>query len=87
MELLLGIIALLGGFGYFQYNKAKQAETDGKLANTTGQDTQLNKNLDVVKSEVSVIDERINELNKQKELQAKLRADQTAEEKASKWNK
>lgn len=69
MEYIIGLILALVGFGYYQYNKRNEAETNVKLAETKGKDSILVQDQLNVEKEISNIDEGIAKLNEQRKQQ------------------
>lgn len=87
MQYLLITIASLIGLVFYQFSKRKQAETDSLIANTKGQDVQLEKQEINVKTEIKEIDARLNEIKKQREESIKIQDNMSLAERAEDSNK
>lgn len=87
MQYLLITIASLIGLVFYQFSKRKQAETDSLIANTKGQDAQLEKQEINVKTEIKEIDARLNEIKKQREESIKIQDNMSLAERAEDSNK
>lgn len=87
MEYLITIVATLAALYFYQTSKRKDAEANSLIANTKGQDLQLNKQEIDVKNEISEIDERLSAIKKQREEAIKIQDKMTLLEKAEKANK
>lgn len=87
MQYLISAIAILVGLYLYQSSKRKDAEANSLIANTKGQDSQLQKEEINIKSEINEIDERLNAIKKQREEAIKLQDQMTLAEKAEEANK
>lgn len=87
MEYLIGIIVLLVGGFIYQKSKTKEAQVEALIANTKGQDKQLEIKENEVKQEINVIDSRLEEIKKVREQQLKMVDQMTAIERAAEANK
>lgn len=82
MEYIVMVILALVGFGAYQLKKRNEAEVDAKLANTKGQDKQLEKDQINVQKEIKTIDAQIDALNKQRAEEAANRKNMSLAERA-----
>jgi hypothetical protein len=87
MEYLVGIIIVLIGLYLYQSSKRKDAEASALIADTKGQDKQLELKSNEIKEEINSIDQRLDEIKKQRELQLKVADKMTMEERAETSNK
>lgn len=87
MQYLIGIVLSLIGLYLYQSSKRKDAEANSLIANTKGQDSQLEKQEIDIKNQISEIDERLKAIKKQREEAIKLQDQMTMLEKAEAANK
>jgi small-conductance mechanosensitive channel len=87
MQYIIGIIVALVGVIVYQMNKRKSAEVDAILANTKGQDKQLEVKETEIKEEISVIDARLEEIKKARAEQLKIQDQMDLAQRAEELNK
>lgn len=87
MEYLVAIIlALLGGIIVLNKQK-KDAQSDAKIAETKGKDSELAKQQVKLKDEINKIDESIEDMKREKEAEYQRRKNMTLKERAEEAKK
>lgn len=79
MEIVLLVLGLLG-FGLFQLKKRKEAEVDGKLAETKGKDVILSRDQLDIEQEVNKVDKRLKQITEERKKQLQQEDTRTLEQ-------
>lgn len=75
MEYLIALVGILSGLVFYFFKKSQSASVDAKLAETKGQDTQLQATQQEIEAAILELDKGINAAKAQKEAEAKKAAD------------
>jgi len=87
MEYIIGLILMLVGGVFFYKNKSEKAETDSKLAEIRGKDSQLSVNQKDVQDTIKSLDDGIAKLQAEREAKRQRDKNMTLKERAEAMRK